>query len=58
MVIGIGVVFFFPHDHIIPQTFSLMESYSNYIAEYSALLIRLKNAKQLVGEMFRGIWRL
>ena len=41
IVDGVGVVFVSPYNHILPRVFSLIEPYSNNVAEYNALLIGL-----------------
>ena len=35
------------HNHVLPRAFSLMESCSNNVAEYNALLIDLQLAQQI-----------
>ena len=45
IVIGVGVVFVSPHNHILPRAFSLMESCFNNVTEYNALLIGLQLAQ-------------
>ena len=40
----VRVVFISPQNHVLPRAFSLMESCSNNVAEYNALLIGLQLA--------------
>lgn len=47
IVAGAGIVFISPHDHVLPRAYSLIESCSNNVAEYNALLIGLQIAKEL-----------
>lgn len=51
MVVGGGVVFISPQNHIIRRVYSLIELCSNNIA----LIIGLKIT--IMGEIFRGIWK-
>ena len=41
IIIGVGMVFISPKNHILSHAFSLTESCSNNVAEYNALLIGL-----------------
>jgi len=47
IIAGVGVVFVSPQNHILPRAFSLITSYSNNVAEYSALLIGLQLAHKM-----------
>jgi len=47
IVTGVGVIFVSPENHILLRAFLLMESYSNNVAEYNALLIGLQLAQQM-----------
>jgi len=47
IIAGVGVVFVSPNDHVLPRAFSLMELYSNNVAEYNTLLIGLQLAQQM-----------
>ena len=50
IIVGVGVVFLSPRNHVLPHAFLLMESCSNNVAEYNALLIGLQLAQQM------GMW--
>ena len=41
IIARVGVVFVSPENHVLPRTFSLMESCSNNVAEYNVVLIGL-----------------
>ena len=41
IIVGVGVVFISPQNHILSRAFSLTESCFNNVAEYNALLIGL-----------------
>ncbi|XP_020271882.1 uncharacterized protein LOC109847047 [Asparagus officinalis] len=45
IVAEVGVVLTSPHNHMLPQAFSLTEPCTNNVAEYNALLIGLELAK-------------
>jgi len=47
IIAGAGVVFVSSENHVLSRAFSLMESYSNNIAEYNALLIGLQLTQQM-----------
>jgi len=47
IVAGVGVVLIFPHNYVIPRTFSLTESCSNNVSEYNALLIGMQLAEEI-----------
>ena len=42
-----GVVLVSSQNYVIPRAFSLTESYSNNIAEYNALLVRMQIANEI-----------
>ena len=46
VVVGVGMVFFSPNNHLFLR-FSLIEPYSNNVAEYNALLISLQLAREM-----------
>ena len=46
-ITGVGVVFVSLENHILLRAFSLMESCSNNVAEYNALLISHQLAQQV-----------
>ena len=41
IIIGVGVIFVSPENHVLPRAFSLREPCSNNVAEYNTLLIGL-----------------
>ena len=45
IVVGVGVVFISPKNHVLSRAFSLTEPCSNKAAEYNALLISLQLAQ-------------
>src|SRR5438270_12436998 len=47
LVVGVGIVFISPRNHVIPRAFSLTKPCTNNFAEYNALLIGLQLAHQL-----------
>ena len=47
IVVGVGVVFISPQNHVLPRAFSLTEPCSNNVAEYNALLIGLQLAQEM-----------
>ena len=47
VIVGVGVVFILPQNHVLPRAFSLTESCSNNMAEYNALLIGLQLAHEM-----------
>jgi len=47
IIAGVGVVFISPQNHVLHRAFSLMESCSNNVAEYNALLIGLQLAHEM-----------
>jgi len=47
IIAGVGVIFISPQNHVLPRAFSLMESCSNNVAEYNALLIGLQLAHEM-----------
>ncbi|XP_020263021.1 uncharacterized protein LOC109838999 [Asparagus officinalis] len=51
---GVGVVLISPEKHVIPRAYSLIEPFSNNVAEYNALLIGLSFAKELGVEYLEG----
>jgi len=42
IVVGVGMVFVSPHNHVLSRSFSLTQSCFNNVAEYNALLIGLQ----------------
>ena len=42
IIIGVGLVFVSPNDHVLPRAFTLMEPYTNNLVEYNASLISLQ----------------
>ncbi|XP_020250170.1 uncharacterized protein LOC109827577 [Asparagus officinalis] len=44
---GVGVVLVSPNGHVILRGFSLIEPYTNNVAEYNALLLRMQLAEEL-----------
>jgi len=47
IIAGVGVVLITPHNYVIPNAFSLMESCSNNVAEYNVLLIKMQLAEEI-----------
>ena len=47
IIVGMGVVFISPQNHVLPRAFSLTESCSNNVTEYNALLIGLQLAHKM-----------
>lgn len=47
LIVGAGVVFISPEIYILPYAYSLIEPYSNNVATYNALLIRLQIAEEI-----------
>ena len=39
IVVGVGIVFVLPHNHVLPRAFLLTEPFSNNMAEYNVPLI-------------------
>ena len=47
IIAGVGVVLVPPQNYVIPHEFSLIESCSNIVAEYNALLIGMQLAEKI-----------
>ena len=47
IIVGVGVVFILPQNHVLPRAFSLTTPYFNNVAEYNALLIDFQLAHEM-----------
>jgi len=56
IIIGVGVVFISPQNHILSRAFSLTIPCSNNVAEYNTLLIGLQLAHENGEKIPLGLW--